>query len=108
MSAPWPSAERSAAALGDLVGDVLDGPLLGRREEPVERSDPADPLERAAQLRLEDDDEREQADDGARLEDLGQQLEAEERGPRRRPRTGRVTPMTRLTARVPRMRLKSQ
>ena len=64
--------------VGDLVGDVLDGPLLGRREEPVERADPADPLERPTELRLEDDDEREQADDGARLQDLGQQLEVEE------------------------------
>ena len=66
--------------MGDRVGDVLDGPLLRRRQQPVERPDPADPLERAAQLRLEDDDEREQADDGARLEDLGEQLEAEEPG----------------------------
>ena len=66
--------------VGDLVGDVLDGALLGRREEPVERPDPADPLERPAQLRLEDDDQREQPDDGARLEDLGQELEPEEAG----------------------------
>ena len=108
MSAPWPSAESSAGGVGDLVGDVLDGALLGRREEPVERADAPDPLERAPQLRLEDDDEREQSDDRAGLEDLGQELEPEEAGPPRTPRTGRVTPMTRLTARVPRIRLKSQ
>ena len=66
--------------VGDLVGDVLDGALLSRRQEPVERADAADPLERAAQLGLEDDDEREQPDDGAGLEDLGQELEPEEAG----------------------------
>ena len=80
ISAPWPSADRSGGGVGDLVGDVLDGALLGRREEPVERPDAADPLERPAQLRLEDDDEREQADDGAGLEDLGEQLEVEDAG----------------------------
>ena len=65
---------------GDLVRDVVDGPLLGRREEPVERPDPADPLERAAKLRLEDDDEGEQADDGEGLEDLGEEPQVEGAG----------------------------
>ena len=81
--------------------------LLGRHE-PAERADAADPVERAAQLRLEDDDEREQADDGARLEDLGEQPQAEDAGPRSTPTNSTVTPMTRRTALVPRMRLNSQ
>jgi len=67
---------------------VIDRPLPRRGEEPVERSDPADPLERSAKLGLEDDDEGEQADDGAGLKDLGEQLEFEESS-RRRPRRGR-------------------
>ena len=41
--------------------------------------DPPDPLEGAPQLGLEDDDEREQADDGPGLEDLGQQPQVERR-----------------------------
>ena len=66
----------------DLGRDVLDGARLGRRQEPAERADPADPLERPPQLRLEDDDEGEQADDGAGLEDLGEQPQVERDGQR--------------------------
>ena len=65
---------------GNLVGDALDGPLLRRREEPVERPDAADPLERPAELGLEDHDEGEQADDREGLEDLGEQPEVERPG----------------------------
>ncbi len=54
-----------------------------------ERADPTDPLERPAQLRLEDDDQGEQADDRAGLEDPGQQDEVERDGQARRRRTGR-------------------
>ncbi len=75
--------------VGDLVGDVLDGALLGRREEPVERPDPPDPLERAAQLGLEDDDQREQPDDGARPAGSGSGAGARRSGQPRRRRTGR-------------------
>ena len=78
MSAPWPSRDRIPAALATSRRDVLDPALLGRREEPAHRADPPDPLERAAELRLEHDDEREQADDGARLEQLGEQAQLEE------------------------------
>ena len=92
----------------DLVGDVIDGALLGRRQQPAERADPADPLEGPAELRLEDDDEREQADDGAALEDLGEQPQAEAPAPARRPTNRTLTPITRRTARVPRIRLNSQ
>ena len=77
MSAPWPSAERPAAARGDLGGDVTRRAPLRRREEPGERADAADALERPAQLGLEDDDEGEQADDRAGLEDAGQEDEIE-------------------------------
>ena len=77
ISAPWPSADSPAAARATSVGDVLDGARLGRRQEPAERADPADPLERPAELGLEDDDEGEQADDGAGLEDLGQEAQVE-------------------------------
>jgi hypothetical protein len=48
-----------------------------RDDEPAERADAADPLETSAQLRLKDDDEREEADDRARLQDLRQQLETQ-------------------------------
>ena len=72
---------------GDLGRDVDRRARLGRREEPGERPDPADAFERPAQLRLEDDHEGEQADDGAGLEDLGQQPQVErERQARRRRR----------------------
>jgi hypothetical protein len=65
---------------GDLVGDPVDRALLRWREEPVERADAADPLERPAELRLEDDDEGEQADDRQGLEDLGEEAEVEDAG----------------------------
>ena len=57
----------------DLGRDVDRDARLRRRQEPAERPDPPDPLERPAQLGLEDDDQREQADDRAGLEDLGQE-----------------------------------
>ena len=68
--------------MGDLVGNLVDAALVARREQPGERADPADPLERPAELRLEDDDDREQANDGKRLEDLGEepQVESPSRG----------------------------
>ena len=62
---------------GDLGRDVDHGARLGRRQEPAERSDPPDALERASELRLEDDDEGEQPDDRATLEDPGQQPQVE-------------------------------
>ena len=77
ISAPWPSADSSGRGPGDLVGDVLDRPSLRRRQEPVERPHAADPLEGPPELRLEDDDEREQADDGEGLEDLGEEPQVE-------------------------------
>ena len=80
ISAPWPSADSSAAARATSVDDVLGGPRVGRREEPAERPDAADPLERAAQLGLEDDDEGEHADDRAGLQDLGQEPQVERDG----------------------------
>ena len=73
----------------DLGRDMDRGARLGRRQEPAEGADPADALERPAQLRLEDDDEGEQADDGAGLEDLGEQAQVEARPRGRRPGTGR-------------------
>ena len=84
-------ALRRQAAGGprDLGRDVLGGPRLGRRQEPAERADAADALERPPQLGLEDDDEGEQADDGAGLEDLGQQAQVERDRPARRRRTAR-------------------
>ena len=80
MSAPWPSRDRIPAALATSAGDVLDAALLRRGQQPAERPDPPDPLERAPQLGLEHDDEREQPDDGARLEQLGEQPQLEELG----------------------------
>ena len=65
---------------GDLGRDVDGGPRIGRRQEPAERPDAADPLERAAQLGLEDDDEGEDADDRAGLHDLGQEPQVERHG----------------------------
>ena len=56
------------------------GALLGRREQPGERAHPADPLEGPPELRLEDHHEREQADHGTGLHDLGQQPQAERLG----------------------------
>ena len=89
ISAPWPSADSPAAARATSVATWLDGARFGRRQEPRERADPADPLERPPELRLEDDDEREQADDGAGLEDLGEQAQVERDRQRRRPGRGR-------------------
>ncbi len=66
---------------GDLGRDMLGRALIGRREQPGERPDTADPLERPPELRLEDDDEREHADDRPGLEDLAQQRQVEQ--PRR-------------------------
>src|SRR4029078_5817594 len=50
---------------------------IGTRQDPAEGADAPDALERAPDLGLEDDDEREQPDDGAALEAPPQQLEAE-------------------------------
>ena len=69
-----------AAARATVVGDVLNRPLGGRRKQPAQRPDSANSLEGAAQFGLEDDDERQQADDRARLQDLRQQLQAERLG----------------------------
>jgi hypothetical protein len=52
-----------------LAGHPLDAAPVGRREEPAEGADPADPLEGSPELGLEDDDQGEDADDGAVLED---------------------------------------
>ena len=62
---------------GDLRRDVDCRAGLGGREQPTKGPHTADAFERPPQLRLEDDHECEQADDGARLEDLGQQPEIE-------------------------------
>ena len=70
-------------------GHVLDRPLRRRRtSSQPQRSDPADAFEGPAQLGLEDDDERQQADHGAGLQDLRQQLQAERLGERRISRRG--------------------
>ena len=61
----------------DLIRDMDGGARLGRRQEPAEGADPADALERPPQLRLEDDDQGEQADDRAGLEDLREEAEVE-------------------------------
>ena len=91
---------------GHLGGDVSTRAILGRHQ-PAQRADPADAVEGTAELRLEDDDEREQADDGAGLEDLGEQLQVEASGLRSTRRTGRHADDEANGAR-PRMRLKSQ
>ena len=72
--------------LGDLVGDVPDGPRIGRRQQPGEGADPPDAIERAADLGLEDDDEGEQADDRPALQDRGQRAAVGRRPPGRRRR----------------------
>ena len=78
---PVALARQLPGGLRDLGRDVLDRALLGRRER-ASRTCPTRPIRSsaAAQLGLEHDDEREQADDGARLEDLGEQPELEELG----------------------------
>ena len=73
-------ARQHAGGLGDLVGHVLDAALGRGGEQPADGAHPADPLQRAAQLRLEDHHQREQAHDGAGLEDLGEQAELQELG----------------------------
>ena len=72
-----------------LVRDVLGDARVGRREQPRERADPADALQGAPQLGLEDDDEGEQADDRAALQDPGEQDAVERDRQRSRRRTGR-------------------
>ena len=64
----------------DLGGDVLGLPLGGGRQQPGQRADTADPLERPAQLRLEYDHEGKDADDRSGLENLGQQTQAQRLG----------------------------
>ena len=78
MSAPWPSRDSWPAALATSAATCSIVALLRRREQPAERADPPDPLEAPAELGLEHDDEREQADDRARLEDLGEQPQLQE------------------------------
>src|SRR5664280_1375851 len=63
-------------------GHLLGAPLVGGRGEPGERSNPSDPLEGAAELGLEDDHEREQADDRTGLHELGEQAQAHGLGDR--------------------------
>ena len=78
ISAPWPSADSSVAAWATSSATCSTARCsAGERSQ---ANDPTRPIRSsaAAQLRLEDDDEREQADDGARLEDLGDQPQVEE------------------------------
>ncbi len=63
---------------GDLRRNALRDALLAGRQEPAQRAHAAEALEGAPELGLEDHHEGKQADHGARLEDLGQQLQAEE------------------------------
>ena len=80
IRAPWPSRDRMPAALATSIATCsIARCSAGAKSQPNE-PDPADALERPAELRLEHDDEREQADDGARLEQLGEQPQAEELG----------------------------
>ena len=51
-----------------------------RCHDPAQRADAPDALQRPAQLRLEDDDERQQADHGAGLEDRGEEPQVERLG----------------------------
>jgi hypothetical protein len=62
----------------DLGGDHLRRAVLGR-DEPAQRADAADAIQRPPQLRLEHDDEREQADDRGGFKDLGEQPEGSRR-----------------------------
>ena len=50
------------------------------RHHPAQRAHAPDALQGAAQLRLEDDDERQQSDHGAGLEDRGEQPQVERLG----------------------------
>ena len=82
ISAPWPSRDsRPAASATSAATCSISRWAAGANSRP-NGADPADALERPAELRLEHHDEREQADDGARLEELGEQPEAEELGQR--------------------------
>ena len=72
MSAPWPLRRQQAAAARATSSATCSAhALVGRRHEPRERAHPADPLEGAPQLRLEDDDEGEEADDARRSRGSG-------------------------------------
>ena len=82
ISAPWPSADRSAAARATSSATRSTVRCSVGEKSQLNEPDPADPLERAAQLRLEDDDEGEQADDREGLEDLGQEAQVERAGGR--------------------------
>ena len=75
-----PVARQSGRRRGHLVGDPLDGAQLRPGMQPGERTDTADPVERAPQLGLEDDDEGEQRHDRAALEDLAEQPEPQDLG----------------------------
>ena len=74
---PDPIRREQRRGVGDGVGHPVDLTLRAR-PEPAERAEATDAFERPAQLGLEDDDERQQADDGTGLEDLREELEAEE------------------------------
>ena len=74
-----PVAREQRRCPRNLGGNLVRGAMLGG-EEPGERPDAADPLEGAPQLGLEDHHEREEADHGARLEDLGEEPEVERLG----------------------------
>src|SRR5512135_1757062 len=60
----------------DLGGHDVGRPSLGR-QQPAQRADPTDPVERQAELRLEHDDEGEQPDNRAGLQDLRQEPQLE-------------------------------
>jgi hypothetical protein len=78
---PDPVSGEQRRGAGDGVGDSVDLTLRAR-PEPAQRAEATDAFQRPAQLGLEDDDEREQADDGTGLKDLGEELEPEELGRR--------------------------
>ncbi len=78
ISAPCPSADSAAAALAIAAAVCsMRRCAVGATSQP-ERPHAADALEAPPQLGLEHDDEREQADDRARLEELREQAQVEE------------------------------
>ena len=70
-------ARHSSGSAGNFSGDVGGSRLLGRRTQPAEGAQPADPIERPAKLRLEDHDESEKPDVGARLQNLRQEAQVQ-------------------------------
>ena len=65
---------------GHLGRDMDDRGLLRRRDQPAKRAQTADPVERPPQLRLEDDDQREETDIRPGLEDDREQPQVERQG----------------------------